>query len=163
MVQHIRKIQKNFSNISIVQRVMVYLKTFIWEQSGLRRAKVAHINGFEGMPFCCFFITSVKNTTSLMQPIIGPWISGGKGEMSSRKTFYTLSNNNTGTFYVLHLYHCISLYQKLFFQSLTIDKGEVILTYGLKYDLGYVKGFSDICSKSIERPDKRQEITVILI
>ena len=37
----------------------------------------------------------------------------------------------------------------------------MILTQGLKYDLGYVKGFSDISSKSIERPQKMQEIGVI--
>ena len=37
----------------------------------------------------------------------------------------------------------------------------MILTYGLKYDLGYVKGFSAISSKSIEHLQKRQEIAVI--
>ena len=37
----------------------------------------------------------------------------------------------------------------------------MILTYSLKYDLAYVKGFSDISSKSIERPQKRREIAVI--
>ena len=34
----------------------------------------------------------------------------------------------------------------------------MILTYGLKYDLGYVKGFSDISSKSIERQQKKAGI-----
>ena len=37
----------------------------------------------------------------------------------------------------------------------------MILTFGLKYDLGYVKGFSDVPSKLIERLQKRQEIAVI--
>ena len=37
----------------------------------------------------------------------------------------------------------------------------MILTYGLQYDLRYVKGFSDISSKSIERPQKRREFEVI--
>ena len=37
----------------------------------------------------------------------------------------------------------------------------MILTFGLKYDLGYVKGFSDVSSKLIECLQKRQEIAVI--
>ena len=81
--------------------------------------------------------------------------------MSSRKAFYILPNNSIGTFYVLQSYHCISRYQKPLFQSLTINNGKMVLTYSLKYDLAYVKGFSDISSKSIECPQKRWEITVI--
>ena len=37
----------------------------------------------------------------------------------------------------------------------------MILTHVLKYDLRYVKGFSDISSKLTKRPQKREEIGVI--
>ena len=37
----------------------------------------------------------------------------------------------------------------------------MIWTYSLKYDFGYIKGFSDISSKSIECLQKRQEVVVI--
>ena len=120
------------------------------------------------MPFCCSFTTSVTNMTPLACVAYHWSLDFQLGLMRGnvfpqRKLFYIPSTNNTGTFNVLHSYHCISLYQKPLFQSLTINKGKMILTYGLKYNLRYVKGFSNISSKSIERLQKRWEIGVILM